>query len=305
MPRGLSGAIPPAPAPAVGGPRLVAVGAAMFLAVTLVVAGDTAGKALGGLGVHPFLIAWARFLLALLLLAPVLGPLGANLRQAMHPGLALRGAVIAAGIASILTALRTEPIADVYGAFFIGPVIAYVLSLLMLGERSDLARGALMGLGFLGVLMVVQPGLNFRFGIVFALFAGGMYGLDLVLTRRFAGRYRPGAMLFSQLFWGSVVLAPMGLWHAGSLLGQPTPGRLALILVSALGSAAGNYLIVRISRQVPASVVAPMVYLQLISAAVMGWLAFGALPDPLALAGLAVITASGLGSLWFARSALR
>ena len=43
MPRGLSGATPPAPLPAVGGPRLVAVAAAMFLAVTLVVAGDTAG----------------------------------------------------------------------------------------------------------------------------------------------------------------------------------------------------------------------------------------------------------------------
>lgn len=280
---------------------LPAVAAAMFAAVTLVVLGDTAGKALTAAGLHPFVIGWSRFLLALMMLAPVLGRPADNLRLSRAPALILRGAVIASGISCILIALRTEPIADVYGAFFIGPVVAYALSLLWLRERSTLLRGVLMGVGFAGVLMVVQPGRNFQPGMGFALLAGGCYGLYLTLTRRLAGQYPAGAMLFSQLLCGSVILAPLGLAQAGSLAVLDTPGRVALVLVSALGSAAGNYLIVRISRVVPGSVVAPLVYLQLISAAAMGWLAFGALPDRLAAAGLAVIVGSGLGSLWFAR----
>ena len=54
-------------------------------------------------------------------------------------------------------------------------------------------------------------------GIGFALLAGGCCGLYLTLTRRLAGQYPAGAMLFSQLLCGSVILAPLGLAQAGSL----------------------------------------------------------------------------------------
>lgn len=286
-------------------PSLPAIGAGMFAALTLVVIGDTAGKALTGAGVAPFFVGWSRFLLALVLLAPMLGPLRANLRQSFSLPLALRGAAIAGGISSILTALRTEPIANVYGAFFIGPVVAYVLARLVLAERTSLPRSLLMATGFLGVMMVVQPGLAFRPGMAFALLAGCLYGVYLVMTRQLAPRMASRTLLFSQLFWGAVLLTPMGAPGAAGLVGMLTPGLAALVLVSALGSAAGNYLIVRISRLAPASLVAPLVYLQLISATLAGWIVFGALPGPLALAGLAVITASGLASLWLARGALR
>lgn len=285
-------------------PGLIGVGAAMFAALTLIVGGDTAGKALAAQGVHPFLIAWTRFLLGLVLLAPVLRPVAENLRLSMRRPLALRGTVIAAGISCILTALRTEPIANAYGAFFIGPVVAYLLARVMLGEPTSPLRSLLMAAGFLGVMMVVQPGLDFHAGILFAVAAGCLYGLYLVLTRQQAGRYRAGTMLFSQLFWGSVVLAVPGLMHAGSLVTGRPAATAGLILLSALGSAGGNYLIVRVSRIAPGTLVAPLIYLQLISAAAMGWLVFGAWPDPLAVAGLAVITLSGLASLWFARGLL-
>ena len=286
------------------GMGLPSVAAWMFAALTLVVAGDTAGKALGGMGVHPFVIAWTRFVLALVLLAPVLGPVRANLRGSLRPLLALRGATIALAISSILTALRTEPLADVYGAFFIGPVVAYVLACVLLGERTTPVRSGLMGLGFAGVLLVVQPGLDFHFGIIFAVIAGCCYGTYLVLTRRLAGQHPAGTLLFSQLLWGSVVLAVPGAAHLDSLARVPVGPVAGLVLVSALGSAAGNWLIVRISRVVPGTLVAPLVYLQLVSATAMGWIVFGSWPDAVALAGLAVITVSGLGSLWFARDQL-
>lgn len=284
---------------------LPGVAAGMFVAVTLVVCGDTAGKALTGLGVHPFVIGWMRFALGLGLLAPVLGSVRSNLRGALALPLALRGGLIACGIASILTALRTEPFADVFGAFFIGPAVSYLLSTTLLKERSTVLRGLLIGLGFVGVLMVVQPGIGFRPGMIFALLAGVFYGSYLTMTRLLAMRHPARTLLFSQLLWGTLLLAPFGLWQAGSVGAAGSAGGAVLVLVSAMGSAAGNYLIVRISRAAPGTVVAPLVYLQLVSAAIMGWAVFGTMPDRLALAGLAVITGSGLASLWFARGDLR
>ena len=74
-----------------------------------------------------------------------------------------------------------------------------------------------------------------------------------------------------------------------------------LILVSALGSAAGNYLLVIANRRGEASLIAPLVYSQLISATVFGVLVFNDWPDRYALLGLIVIAVSGLGSLLAAR----
>lgn len=276
----------------------------MFLAVTLIVCGDTAGKVLGGMGVHPFVIAWLRFALGLGLMAPMLGNVAANLRQSMKLSLALRGALISGGIASILTALKTEPLADVFGAFFIGPVVAYLLSLFVLKERTTLLRSLLIALGFAGVLMVVQPGFGFRPNMYFALQAGVFYGCFLTATRRLAVHYPPSLMLFSQLFWGTILLAPLAFTHLEGIGASASALGIALVLVSALGSASGNYLIVGISRTAPGTVVAPLIYLQLISAALVGWAVFGTLPNMLALGGLLVIAVSGLASLWFARGDL-
>lgn len=276
----------------------------MFLGVSLIVCGDTAGKALGGMGVHPFVIAWMRFALGLILLAPFLGPVRANIARLPDRWLILRGALIAGAISSILTALRTEPIANVFGAFFVGPVVSYVLSRLVLQERTTWLRSLLIVTGFVGVLMVVQPGTGFRPNMIFALLAGSLYGCFLALTRRMTAHHGNGAMLFSQLFWGMVVLTPFAVFHAGSVSAATSGTGVMLIVISALASAVGNHLIVRMSRTAPGTVVAPLIYLQLISAAIMGWLVFDALPNLLATAGLVVIAASGLASLWFARAEL-
>ncbi|MGR3540817.1 MAG: DMT family transporter [Hasllibacter sp.] len=276
-----------------------AVFGTVFLAMTCVVVGDTAGKLLTGGGVAPGFVAWSRFALGLAVLAPVLGVRRAEWRALADPRLWLRAALIAGGIASILTALRTEPIADAFGALFVGPLVAYALSALLLGERVTAARTALVLLGFAGVLLVVRPGFGMGPGMPFAVLAGVLYGGYLTATRWLAGGFRPGFLLLSQLAIGAALLAPVGV---GAV---PSGGAAlwALVLVSALGSAAGNYLIVRVSRQAEASVVAPLIYTQLISAAAIGLAVFGTWPDAVTLAGLTLILVSGLASLHLARPA--
>lgn len=266
----------------------------VFIAVTCVVIGDTAGKLLTSSGTSPFLVAWSRFLLAAVLLLPFSGLSRSELPDLMDWRVLLRAGFIICGICCILTALKSEPIANVFGAFFVGPVVSYVLAILFLGERPSAKRSLLLAIGFVGVMLVVKPGFGSSIGMGFALAAGTFYGAYLVMTRTVAGQYRPRFLLISQLLIGSIVLMPFGLqpdMPAADL------GFLALILVSALGSAVGNYMLVIASRRAEASLIAPLVYTQLISATALGIVVFGDWPDYTSVAGLVLIACSGLGSL--------
>lgn len=266
----------------------------VFGAMSCIVLGDVAGKILVGQGAAPAFVAWTRFAIAALLLLPFAGLKQADLRRFLDWRLWLRAAFVCSAIASILTGLRTVPLADAFGAFFVGPIVAYALSVIFLKETPTAARLALLGMGFIGVLMVVRPGFDTTPGLGFALLAGVFYGAYLTATRWLATETRPRFLLISQLLIGSLLLAPLGL-------SVPMPAlsiNLALLVVaSALASAAGNFLLVTVSRTTPASVISPLIYTQLIAAIAAGYVFFGDLPDLLALAGLALILISGLASL--------
>ena len=270
---------------------------AVFLAVSLVVIGDTAGKYLAQGGVSPLFLAWSRFAIAAAILAPLLRVRRGEWGMMHDPRVVLRAALIAGGIGCILTALRTEPIGAVFGAFFVGPAVSYALSVLLLGERWSPARAVLLAAGFAGVLIVVRPGGAVGPNIVFAVMAGTLYGGYLAATRWLSPSFRSGALLMSQLGIGALLLTPTALPAVPSL----PPLLWAVVVLSALASASGNYVLVRISRTVPASVVAPLIYTQLISATAAGAVVFGEWPDAITLAGLTLILVSGLASLRLVR----
>ena len=271
----------------------------VFLAVTLVVVGDTCGKLLTQAGVAPFVVAWSRFAIGALALLPLARFSWGDFIVLKDWRVLLRAVFITGGICSILTALKTEPIANVFGAFFIGPIISYILAIIFLKERPTPLHSLLLGLGFLGVLLVVKPGFGMSTGTLFAILAGIFYGCYLFMTKLLAGAMRASVLLVSQLIIGTLLLTPIGL---NSPL-PPNDTVLWLVIVaSALGSAGGNYLLVVANRMADASLVAPLVYTQLISATLLGILVFGDWPDPIALSGLALIALSGLGSLALKRS---
>lgn len=277
---------------------LLRVAGIVFIATSFVVLGDTAGKLLTASGASPVFVAWSRFAIGAALLLPLSGIKRAELPLLLNRDILLRALLVTGGISAILTALRTEPIANVFGAFFIGPIVSYGLAVLFLDERVSRTRTALLLLGFLGVMLVVKPGFGATRGIGFALLAGCCYGGYLAATKHVSGQVRPRFMLISQLLIGAAVLTPFGLSAGLPHLDSTT---WLLILGSALGSAIGNYLLVRANRIASASLIAPLVYSQLITATAMGVWVFGDWPDALALTGLCIILASGLGSLMITR----
>ena len=270
----------------------------VVLAMACIVLGDTGGKTMTAKGISPYFAAWGRFALAAVVFAPFAGLGKADLPAFTDSRVLIRTFLIVAGISAILTALRTEPIANVFGAFFVGPVVAYFGSALLLRERVTLIRATLLLIGFAGVLLVVKPGFGMSFGMAMALLAGTFYGTYLVATRLVAGIYRPRFLLFSQLSLGALTLTPLAIANWPDTL---PPGFVWAFPLSAFGSALGNYLLLFAARSLPANVVAPLVYSQILWAMVLGWVAFGDWPDLIALVGLVVILLSGLAGLRLAR----
>src|SRR6056297_381059 len=104
-------------------------------------------------------------------------------------------------------------------------------------------------------------------GMGFALLAGVFYGSFLTATRWLAGGFRPRFLLISQLLVGSVLLAPLAFAMSAPAM---TPWIWMLLVGSAAGSAMGNFLLAMANRSAPASVIAPLVYTQLIAATMLG-----------------------------------
>ncbi|WP_370230804.1 DMT family transporter [Cognatishimia sp.] len=275
--------------------NLLYVAGLVFVSVSLIVLGDTFGKLLTSEGFAPATIAFSRFFIGALVILAFSGLKLHELRIFTDWRILLRATLVTGAILCILTALKTEPIANVFGAFFIGPVVSYGLAVLFLKERPTAGRLLFLGLGFAGVMLVVKPGFGTSIGILFALLSGFFYGCFLAATRLVAQVARPRLLLLTQLAFGSVLLAPLGLSAPLPDITLPLSG---WVLGSALCSAAGNYLLLIANRHAEASLIAPLIYTQLVSATIVGYFVFSDVPDSVSMIGLGMILLSGAGSLW-------
>lgn len=263
----------------------------MFIAMSCIPAGDSAAKLMTSqLGVSPLFVSWSRFALGALMLLAFMRP--ANLAVFRDPRIWLRGAVLAMGISCIQMALQAAPIANVFAAFFIAPMFSYLLAVIFLREPITPLRSLLMVLGFAGVLIVVLPGADMEVGLLWAVAAGLCYGTFLTMSRWLSGVGTPLALTFSQLAIATLLVLPLGITH----LPEFTPAVTALTIVSAFFSMAGNLLLLYAYRIANATVLAPLVYFQLIAAVILGWAIFSDLPDAWTWAGLAIIIGAGLTS---------
>ncbi|MGB0204803.1 MAG: DMT family transporter [Neptuniibacter sp.] len=263
----------------------------LLIGLSLIPVGDTAGKMLGLQGIDPLFIAWSRLAVGLVLILPLSGLAISEIKHLYNWRLQIRAVLFCCAIFSILTALKTKPIADVFGIFFVGPIVAYFLAAIVLKEQINSVRSIILLIGFIGVLMVVKPGINMDSGTFFALLAGTCYGSMLVCNRWLAGSFRPRLILLSTLITGSIALAPIAIPTIPTQINNTLIGQ---VLISSAASAIGNLIIIEANRHLEASVVAPFVYSQLIAATILGILVFNEWPDLLSAVGLIIIFSSGV-----------
>ncbi len=267
--------------------------AIMCLGMLFIPLGDTAGKLLtDNAGVAPAFVAWSRFALGAVMIYLAFWGRGFDFTVLGDWRVWLRAGFITGGISCILTALKTEPIANVFAAFFVGPILSYFVSAVLLKEQISRLRTVLLFAGFCGVLLVVKPGLYLSTGMAFALAAGMFYGAFLVASKWLSMLTKPRMLLLSHLLIGALVLTPWGI-RAIPELSVEIGG---LVLLSAFSSAFGNLMLIIANRMADASRLAPLVYVQLVAATLLGYAVFGDIPDMASMAGIFLLLSSGLVS---------
>jgi len=263
--------------------------------------GDATAKLLGAS--MPLLqLILIRFALQGILLFPVvlIGGREWKMRGRILRLTLLRTALHVLGIAMMFTALRYLELADAVAIAFVMPFIMLMLGRFVLGEEVGIRRLAACAVGFIGTMMVIQPSFAevglpalFPIGVAFS------FALFMMVTRQMAKEIDPIGMQAVSGVMATTVLLPLTLvlWLAdlpgGSLKMPVGTDWVLLLLIGAIGSF-GHLLMTWSLRYAPSATLAPMQYLEIPFATLIGWIVFRDLPDGLAAAGILVTVASGL-----------
>lgn len=238
------------------------------------------------------LVTWARFAVGAVFVVPLVFLLGKwrGTTRYFLPAALLRGGLLTMGIFLIISAVTTIPLALAFGAFFVGPGVANFLVHFVLRERVRPIEWISVAIGFVGVLLVVQPSATMDTGILYALTAGVCYGAYNAATRWTRSVGSPIAQLAGQLVAGALIVLPF-VWEELQYVELDQP---LLVLGSGLSSALGNLLAIIAYGMVRAALITPLIYTQLLSATALSVFLFGDQIDATAMFGLAVLFLAGL-----------
>ncbi|NBB97629.1 MAG: EamA family transporter [Alphaproteobacteria bacterium] len=211
---------------------------------------------------------------------------------------ALRGLILAAEVCVMVTAFVLLGLTEAHAVFATYPLLIAALSGPILGEAVGWRRWAAIGIGFVGVIIILQPGFGvFQIEALVPLLAATMFALYGLLTR-YVGRQDPAAVSF---FWtgtvGAVALTAVGIWFWEPM----APGDWVWMGALCVSSAFSHFLLIRAYELAEASAVQPFAYLQLPFAAGFGMLIFGESLRLNVALGAAVVVGAGLFTLWRAR----
>ena len=257
---------------------------------------DASGKFLGAQGVPVAASTWSRYTGHLLLVLLICWPRERlAVFRAQHPRLQwARGVMMVVVTLFYFAALTLLPFAEATALFFLTPLITTWLAAWWLDERPGRWTWTAVVAGFVGVLIVMRPGSDLPLVGVLLVFAAALCNASYqTMTRASSAQGRSERvsvqLLYSGLVGAIVMTLAAPLWFDLAWIRAMSPLTwLVLVLTGVLG-AAGHWLLIRAYALVPANVVMPWAYLQLVFSIVLGSLVFGTFPDAMSLVGMAVI----------------
>jgi drug/metabolite transporter (DMT)-like permease len=243
-------------------------------------------------GYSPLFLSWARYAVACLIVLPFAATIhGPRLfpaeQRASH---VFRTVFLVTAMTLYFLSVARIPLTTAVSTYFAGPIIAVVLSVIVLKERMTSRKALSLILGFVGSIVILRPGGSMDPGILLALGAGVFFAFYLIVTRQAAQDSDPVKTLAFQCVVGVVLLTPQ------AIVSWSTPAWNDLLFFAGLGlfSAISHILSIVAFRLADASTLAPLVYIELIGAALIGFIAFGEIPGMPTVVGAGFIIGAGL-----------
>lgn len=263
----------------------------MAIAMLTVPIVDSAAKYLSA-DYSPYFIAWSRYAIASLIILPVTWKLHGRSLFPSHDLIThlLRTTFLVIAMTLYFLAIAKIPIAQAVSIYFVGPIIAVALSVLVLGEAMTSRKGLSLVFGLIGALVILCPTGTFEASMILAFGAGIFFAFYLVATKRASQNSDPLKTLAFQCLVGTLLLTPQAVWTAS----VPEIDVLWLFVILGLFSAVSHLLTIIAFRIADASTLAPLVYLELVGSAVIGLTIFSEVPSVATIAGATFIVFSGL-----------
>jgi len=202
-----------------------------------------------------------------------------------------RGLALVTEIGLFTYAFRYLKLVDAHVMAAMTPLMVMALAVPMLGEKVGIRRWLAVSVGFLGVLVILRPGMAAIAPIqIVPLAAAGCFALYLVLTRMAARHDSVGT---STLYTGIVGLVVLSLvapldWQA------PSPEEWGFLLLASLLGIGAHVSVIKALSLSEASALQPFNYTMLVWATLIGFLVFDDLPDHFTVIGAVIIVISGL-----------
>jgi drug/metabolite transporter (DMT)-like permease len=195
----------------------------------------------------------------------------------------------------ILIAFSLMPLASAVAINFSAPLFATLVAALLFKEAVGPARWFALVVGFIGVLLVANPGADtFQLGSAFALGNAVLYGSVTVGVRRMTATESTETLTMYQLLMLSCLFAlSLPFWFV-----MPRWSDAGAMIFNGMSNALGQYLWTRALHLAPTSAVAPFNYFSLVWAMMLGFFVWGDVPTVQLLIGSAVVVGSGLFLLW-------
>ncbi|WPZ22012.1 DMT family transporter [Sulfitobacter faviae] len=207
----------------------------------------------------------------------------------------LRGVLLSAQICTMVLGFTILGLVESHAVFTCYPLLVAALSGPILGEKVGWRRWAAIGVGFVGVLVILQPGLRVVDPAAAIPLAGAaMFAVYGLLTRYVARRDTTATSFFWTGVTGAAVMTAVGIWFWEPM----TPGNWLLMGTLCITGVTGHWLLIRCYEVAEASAVQPFAYTQLIFTVIIGLSVFNEVLRPSVVLGAGMIVAAGLFTLW-------
>ena len=206
-----------------------------------------------------------------------------------------RSVILVAEMCITILAFTLLGLAETHAIFASYPLIIAMLSGPILGEYVGWRRWLAISIGFIGILIILNPGNGIFSPYALVPLAGAILFALYGLLTRYVGQYDSSSTSF---FWtgvvGSIAMTVVGLnfWDPVS------KSDWSIMLLLSASGVVGHYLLIKCYEVAEASAVQPFAYLQLIWASMIGIIIFGEQITTNVLIGACIIVGAGLFTLW-------
>ena len=213
-------------------------------------------------------------------------------RHLLQPRVLIRATLDASASLIYLTAMFHMPLANATAINMATPLFITLIAITLFKERVRPAQWLAMGVGFAGVLLIVQPAASgFNAWALMCLAGTVLHAGRDVMTRVIPVQI-PALLItlstvLSVTFFSGMLIVFQG-WQA------PQHRQLALLAAAGVLLSGGYFLLTRAMRQGQMSVVAPFRYSGLLFALLLGWLVWGDVPNAMAFCGIGLLVGAGL-----------